>query len=347
MKMLEYIIAHFCKNSKFINDVDGLLSYLNVKQMNDEEKAKVLLEVYRYNNTIRSNLKTENQKLQQAMLSQKENIGYRKTPTFEDEEQFELKKPKHCVVDVSNYISEIRKISSLDELKAIIPNHDANNNLEIAYSIILKLAEEMIEIKKMLYADRNSIDATTKKYFEDEIYILQSKIDFIKDLIKTDEVEVETNTEVFNDVVFLSTKRGNVCVYQDLKDIPTEQYDSFVMLLDSIRNGKFTNLRAFANNGVLKDLREVKYGQSRIVFKQVASNCYVIVSMFIKKVDKDAYYQSNLANRHDLLIQNFDKILLLVNSSEEYLEENRDILDDVYSILKKRDKTKKIGDINE
>lgn len=344
--MLEYIIKHFCRDSRYINDVDRLLNYLDSKNMDNEEKASILLEVYNYNLKVLSKMKEENKKLKQINAVESLTIESKDLPLIEDEVISMHNKPSTIKIDVSKYISKIKETINMDDLVDILPGDDVDNSKDIINVIVLKLVEDIIDIKKMLYQERNSIDASTKEYFENEVEKLQSKVDYIREITNYKDCDVVENTESVNDLVFLSTNRGNVCVYQDLKDIPSELYDSFITLLDSIRTGKFTNLRVFNNNDSLKDLREVKYGKARVIFKQITSNCYVVMHMFIKKVNKDAYYHSSIVNRNELFLQNVDKMTLLANSSEEYLEENRMIMDDIYKILGNKSKVKKVGDIN-
>ena len=344
--MFEYIINHFCLDSRYINDIDGLINYLNQEGLSDEEKANILLEVYNYNLKILSKIKEENKKLKQISAVESIVVESKQLPQIENETIIVHKKLNITNIDVSNYISKIKKIDNLDELISILPDEKIENSKDIINIIILKLVEDVVDIKKMLYQERNKIDISTKEYFENEIEKLQLKIKYIRNITNSKDCEINEEKEETNDLVFLTTNRGNPCVYQDLKDIPSEQYDTFVVLLDSIINGKFTNLRTFNNNDSLRDLREVKYGQSRIIFRQLASNCYAIIYMFIKKVDKDAYYHSSIANRNDLFMQSVDEMTLLANTSEDYLEENRMILSDIYETLNSKNKVKKVGDIN-
>lgn len=344
--MLKDITDRFCNGSKFINNIDKLNTYLDSKKMTDEEKANILLEVYNYNLKVLSKIKEENKKLKQVSSVESLIIESKELPIIEDAPIPEGKKLSIHNVDVSSYMSKINEADSIDDLTAVISSYDIEKNTDTINVIILKLTEDIIDIKKMLYHERKSIDSDTKDYFENAIGKLQSKVDFFRNLNKHINNNLIEKEDSFNELVFLSTNCGNVCIYQDLKDIPSEQYDIFLTLLDSIRTGKFTNLRTFNNNNALKDLREVKYGPARIVFRQIASNCYAIIYMFVKKVNKDAYYHLSIANRHDLFLQNVDNMTMLANTSEDYLEENRMILEDVRQILSEKNKVKKIGDIN-
>ena len=344
--MLEYIIKHFCIDSRYINDIDSLIDYLDEKKLTDEEKANILLEVYNYNLKMLSIIKEENKKLKQISAVESLTIESKELPLIKDDITVVHTKPNTNDIDVSNYILKIKQADNIDDLNAILPGNETINSNNIINVIILKLVDDIVDIKKMLHQERNNIDISTKKYFEESLKKLQQKINYIRKLTSSNENDVVEDTMLVNDLVFLSTNMGNVCVYQDLKDIPSEQYEAFILLLDSIKTGKFTNLRVFNNNDNLRDLREVKYGQARVIFRQITSNCYVIIQMFIKKVAKDAYYHSSLTNRNDLFLQNVDKMTILANTSDDYLEENRMIMEDLYKVLGSKNKIKKVGDIN-
>ena len=68
--------------------------------------------------------------------------------------------------------------------------------------------------------------------------------------------------------------------------------------------------------------------------------------MFIKKTQVDAAYQAALKNKYDLFKENYSVISNLM-FNDEYLEENRKVLDSLLSTLEKDTKVKKLGGIDE
>lgn len=337
--MLEQIISKFCNASKFINDLEGLTKYLD--NLNFDERNKVLVEVFAYNSKMYSLILEENKKLEKIIDRINITKERKEIPTIEKEKIENNKRTDILKTDVNAYVTRIKKCEKLEQLKDIISNDSSTNTI-----IILKLVEEIFDIKKMLYQDRHSIDKETKLYFNNEIEKLQIKVEYLKQITnKNIKKEEEKKQEDENQMIFLKTNYGNVCAYSDLKEIPVDYYDLFYILLESIRSGNFKNLKVLAGDGPLVGLSEVKLNNTRIVFDCIGKNYYVILAIFIKKVDSDAAYRAYLMNRKDLYESNKKMIINAINNLD-YLEENRRISDKVYSLLKK-EKIKKRGVISE
>lgn len=340
--MLEVIINKFCNNSKFINDFDGIFKYLDDSNLSYEEKSDVLEEIFSYNSEMYSLILEENKKLEKIVTRINTTKERKEIPVIENTVSNNNEKIEPLKIDVSNYLMRVKNCDKLEELKSVISTKTTINS-----TIILKLVEDMFDIKKMLYQERNNIDAETKRYFENEAEKLRIKIEYIKQItnkIQTniDDIKVDNG----NELVFLKTNYGNVCLYSDLKDIPVDYYDTFYGLLESICSGNFKNLKVLTGDGPLAGVSEVKDNQARVVFNPVGKNMYIILAMFIKKVNTDAGYRAYVINRKDLFEENKNIILDSINNLE-YLEENRQIKNKIYSILNKEDKVKKRGEIND
>lgn len=344
--MLDYIIEHFRNDSQFINDFDALNDYLVNLDISLEDKNAILREVFEYNNKMYSIICEDNKKLEKIVRTGQE-LKIKEIPAEVNEVKKVPTKPiVPLKIDVSFYIQRVKNCDDLSLLEGLLPDKKDEDYYEIIYSLIIKLYEEVYEIKKSLYQERNTIDLDTSKYFKNEIDKSLIKIEYIKELMKSDTKNVVTEKSE-NNLIFLKTNYGNVCVFNDLKDIPTEYYEQFHELLESICNGTFKNFKTFANNGQLKGMSEVKGDGTRIIFDRINNNTYVIIYMFMKRTDKNASYHASLQNRNDLYKQNYDEMRDLLQNNDQYLEENRSIKEKLYNILTKPNKVKKLGGINE
>ncbi|MBE6151757.1 MAG: hypothetical protein E7165_00370 [Firmicutes bacterium] len=340
--MLEYIIEKFRKNSKFINDLDGVENYLNSVDMTFEEKNKILIQIYEYNSKIYSMLRDDNRRLEKIISTRQSSNSKKELPKISNVKSNCHKAIVPLTIDVKSYIRSIKDCKSLCDIEKILPDKESENYFDVIYTIILKLYEEVMEIKKLLHQDGKDSDLETRNFFENEIELIMIKINYIKQIMKEEVKTVET-VKSNNEIVFLKTNYGNVCAFSDLKDIPTEYYDSFYELLESICDGSFKNFKTFTNNVMLKGLSEVRGEQTRIIFDRVSNNVYVIIYMFVKKTDKNASYQASLQNRNDLYTSNRDEIRELANNPE-YLEENINLKAKLYETLK--GKIRKRGSIS-
>lgn len=342
--MLEYIIENYRNDSQFINDFDALEKYLKDLKVSTSEKNKILREVFEYNSRIYSIICEENKRLEKIISSRQSSKTKKEIPTMTHIKTESLQQVQSLDIDVSAYVQRIKSCKELNEIDQILPDKKTSNCCAIYYTVLLKLYEEVIDIKRMVYQERNSIDTETSNYFKNEIDLIMFKINYIKQFLKRDVKKIEPAKKE-NELIFLKTNYGNVCALSDLKDIPQEYYDQIYELLESICDGSLKNFKTFTNNESLKGLSEVKGDSTRIIVDRVANNVYIVLYMFVKKTDKNASYKASLQNRNDLYKLNYDEIKKLVDSPD-YLEENRTIKEKLYRTLTKENKVKKLGGIN-
>ena len=79
-------------------------------------------------------------------------------------------------------------------------------------------------------------------------------------------------------------------------------------MLLSIKNGTFKNLKTFKANERLNGLLEVKEFKTRIIFRRLTNNCYIILGMFMKKTDKDMGYLRFLNKRQEQFYKTKDQL---------------------------------------
>ena len=72
--------------------------------------------------------------------------------------------------------------------------------------------------------------------------------------------------------------------------------------------------------------------QSRIIFKRVDRNIFVIIDAFTKKCDSDSIYLVNLENKISEFYQQKEQILELIKS-EQYLKEQKKEMEYVLEFL--------------
>lgn len=343
--MFEYILEHFCVNSKFINDIDGVIEYLNSLEVTSEEKIQILKDVSSYNEKMRSLMIKENKELEKIISnctasSTGKELEVPKEATLKKEDIMTLE------IDAKRYVSRIINSKSYDEIKDILPLKGSLNYNHIINVIILGLYEEVVEYKKLLVADRRSMSEKEIEDIKSEISYLLLKINFLKKLNQKTIIISEDDGMDVNDLLFLKTSSGNYSVFSDLKEIAIDHYNLFHTLLTDMANGRFRGLKRFSDNNAIQGMMEVKYNQARITFIPMSKDKYVILDMFIKKTQVDAAYQAALKNKYDLFKENYSVISNLM-FNDEYLEENRKVLDGLLSTLEKDTKVKKLGGIDE
>lgn len=343
--MFEYILEHFCVDSKFINDIDGVIEYLNSLEVSSEEKIGILKDISSYNEKMRSLMIKENKELEK-IISNCTASSTGKELEIPKEESAKKEDIITLEIDAKRYINRIIGSKSYDEIRDILPLKGSLNYNHIINVIILGLYEEVVEYKKLLVMDRNNMSEKEIDDVKLEINYLLLKINFLKKLNQKTLIVIENDSREVNDLLFLKTSSGNYSVFSDLKEIAIDHYNLFHTLLTEMTNGRFRNLKRFNDNNAIQGMTEVRYNQARITFIPMTKDKYVILDMFIKKTQVDAAYQAALKNKYDLFKENYSVISNLM-FNDEYLEENRKVLDSLLSTLEKDTKVKKLGGFDE
>lgn len=343
--MFEYILEHFCVDSKFINDIDGVIEYLKFLEVSNEEKIEILKDISSYNEKMRSLMIKENKELEK-IISNCTASSTGKELEMPKEEPTKKEDIITLEIDAKRYINRIIGSKSYDEIRDILPLKSSLNYNHIINVIILGLYEEVVEYKKLLVMDRSDMSEKEIDDVKLEINYLLLKINFLKKLNQKTSIVIENDSREVNDLLFLKTSSGNYSVFSDLKEIAIDHYNLFHTLLTEMTNGRFRNLKRFNDNNAIQGMMEVRYNQARITFIPMSKDKYVILDMFIKKTQVDAAYQAALKNKYDLFKENYSVISNLM-FNDEYLEENRKVLDSLLSTLEKDTKVKKLGGFDE
>lgn len=236
--------------------------------------------------------------------------------------------------DEINYY--LRNYRQLDEnfkdadIKSILPRKKHPRYKDILLRLSLESVKEIKEVNEIL---RNEdISADEKILCEGIIETEKRKIDFIKSrLIKSDKEEKDEQEEK-NNIILAPTATGNIRLIDELEHIPNDYYAGFKELIDSIIDGTFKNVKAFASNSELSGLTEVKGFKIRVAFARIDTNTYALVSAFIKKSDNDKLYRETLIRKAREYYRLEDSIKQNL-SNPEFLEENEKSIQQLFNIL--------------
>ena len=99
-------------------------------------------------------------------------------------------------------------------------------------------------------------------------------------------------------------------IERDLKTVPEEYYDKIKELLLQKRYGltKKTNDKQLINNEKLKQFRELKEDQIRIIYRNSYNNSIIILGVGVKKSDVDRNLYDRLAKRNNFVNDNTLKL---------------------------------------
>lgn len=319
-------------------DIGTLLNMLNESTLDIENKITIVNKAHLYNLSVIKLVLKENADLK--------NNNYEKvdiTPNYPSEVIKENAPNKTIKINVQNIYQNIKSMTSYEEIcmylkKTINPD----KYIDTINCLIAHLIEEKVAIKKL----QNEEYLKTKQIahtFDDDY----SKIDFLLNILYKLQYEPNVTDESKNKLIYLMTDCNNISIVNDLKSIPIEYYDSFYRLLSSIQNGNFKNFKRIGTKSdtFKNSLMEVKEHQTRIVFSQIDAHTYIILTLFLKKVDTSSDYKANLRNADSLYSKMKEQIFSeLSDNYLEFLDINDNITKNLFNKLLTKDKG---GDICE
>ena len=146
------------------------------------------------------------------------------------------------------------------------------------------------------------------------------------------EEEQTTIMEHKNRIVLVPTINGNIRIIDELEHIPSEYYDSFLELINSIINGTFKNVKTFTSNPQLTGVSEVKGFKTRVVFSRLDKNTYGLITAFVKKTDTDKLYKETLTRKVTHFRENESKLKERIKDSE-FMELNDLYIEELFNLI--------------
>ncbi len=282
------------------------------------EKLALIKANYRTARELEAKIKTQNITKQTPDLAEEYIIPEYDSPNKSPKINSKLIKTANelSLLDTSTYSDE----ELMAKLKEYLKCLEFSN-----WELRLKLYEEIVSYQEMFIEAQSKEDLIELKTGIKELY---RKINLLKDL--EEEQELLETASSNNNIFFLMSSRGNIYFLENIrKSVPKEYYNVFLILLESIKNGKFIGLKK------LNDLSyfEVKLFKVRITFAKLSNNSYIIIDGFMKKEYTSNYYKSMLANKNKQYLEMKDKYLNSI-SKEEFITIHNNYYNDIIDYLK-------------
>ena len=225
--------------------------------------------------------------------------------------------------EVNYYFSSLNKLTRsnlTEEFESVLPSRKNYRYKDILYRLKAGIIRNIKEIKDCI--SEEGLTEETAKEFKDDLELEREKIRLLNEVINAKEEEkLSEDNEKSNTLIFSLTTGGNIRVLEEIEGITPEYYDQFYVLLQSIKDGTFKNIRKFNNNKDITGLSEVRLNQARIIFDHLDKNSYAIITAFVKKTNNDRYYQTAIRQKAcDYYAQ---KEMIIKNlSNPEFLEQH-------------------------
>lgn len=294
--------------------VDEILSFLDAKRISADKKRE------------------EIKKLRSAIESTK----IVKRDTFEDVISENNIDVVECDDDfnkeVEFYLSDFidLKVYDKESIEDVLPSRSNYHYERIVLRIMAEITHDIKDIREIIISD-SVMDKDDLEEYKEELLSLTNKRDTLREILLYEEDEIDNNKQ--NTLIFLPIKgTEEFRIFDELKSIPQEEYEGFLELFESIKNGTFKNIRRFTNNKSLNGAIEVKGHQIRVVFQRLSKDCYGIVSMFMKKTQNNNEYRSTLINRYTEF-KSMEKELKEKIKDQDFILKNNQLEEKLFAIL--------------
>ncbi len=228
---------------------------------------------------------------------------------------------------ISNLVESSKDyIDDFETYKQSLPVYDQNiyDEIEykkICYDFLSKIQQEIYDtvalIKEEDFYFDNDVKIDVLKEYKKKFKLYKKCRDFFDDQIKNikEENYLEEKEEFIDETVvktnFLFAMSNDMSyIERDLKTVPEEYYDKIKELLLQKRYGltKKTNDKQLINNEKLKQFRELKEDQIRIIYRNSYNNSIIILGVGVKKSDVDRNLYDRLAKRNNFVNDNTLKL---------------------------------------
>lgn len=234
--------------------------------------------------------------------------------------------------ELTFYLDNYKKLDdqfTYEDVIDTIPSKDNYYYEDIINRLIAESYKEIKDINELLLEDSN---LTKKELLELKALIdkEKTKINYLRKSMKEEEKII--TKEHKNKIVLVPTIGGNIRVIDELEHIPSDYYESFLELINSIINSKFKNVKTLNSNPQLMGVSEVKAFKTRVVFQRIDKNTYALITAFIKKSDTDKLYKESLVRKVSHFKEN-EQLLKNLIKDEKFMEENDKYVEELFNIL--------------
>lgn len=247
-------------------------------------------------------------------------------------------KEPYCDIDFEEemeyYLTDyksLREDNLEEDLLSILPSKKTYRYKDIILRLIAESLKEIKEVNELI--SRDNFNNEELADLRSVILLEKKKISILKEHLKHKD-EVETEEEINNEIILVPSLTGNVKLIEDLEHIHPSNYEAFLELVESIKNGTFKGVKRFTNNVRFAGISEVRGFQVRIAFARIGKNKYALITAFTKKCDNDKGYRDSLTQKlSDYRLQ--EEKLKALADNEEFLRENELNVERLYNLLGK------------
>lgn len=241
------------------------------------------------------------------------------------------------------YYESVRLLQDEQDILNALPQPEYENFFPLIRGVIKKLENELKENQEELASE---LDPKMKEYIQDEIDIIQFKINVCINLLQKgledEKIEEEALSTPKKNIIFATTESGNICIENDMKTIPEEFYTSVERLLLRLQEGVVEDNGQKAKSFTTIDkkmvgIHEIKEFKIRLFYKNLSPDTVYVLMVRMKKSDNDRLDREEIINRTSQRNKQYERLKKEVKDpmkKEELIQEHKKTLDRLLGNIK-------------
>lgn len=233
------------------------------------------------------------------------------------------------------YYESIRLLQKEQDILNALPQPEYENFFPLISGIIKMLETELKENQQEL---ANELDPEMKEYMQDEIKLIQFKINVCSNLwqkgLEDEKIEEEALSTPKKNIIFATTDSGNICIENDLKDIPEEYLqsveDSLRQLQEGFTEENIEKGKSMSNNAKLSKVHELKPFKIRIFYKILSQDTVYVLMIKMKKSNNALRDRREIEERVEQSTKQYERLKKEIKDpkkKEELIGQNKELLD--------------------
>lgn len=237
--------------------------------------------------------------------------------------------------DVSMQVELLSYCNCLEDLEVFMPKKDDPNYENIINAMLFEIRRQLVakelEIRQDQFNHAPILEEKTKALVK-----LEKMQDFLYDYMEDQIMETQEETIEMPKLFYTTTPAGNICLLNDLKEIPRENYDDFLTLFASVHMGKLRRIKTIDRSGkkFQNSFCQVRLNYARMTLHIMKNNCIVLSSAFLKHAQRSSIF----SNRFKSIDANYSRQKDYIEKHIEdpqFIEKQEQVTSQVYKLLRK------------
>lgn len=235
------------------------------------------------------------------------------------------------------YYESIKLLQYEEDIIVALPQPEFDNFFPIIKGIIELLEKEIFEVEQEL-KEISSLESEMLEYIKEELKILLFKKTICITLLEKGQedktIEEEAQKTPNKNIIFATTESGNICIENDLKNIPEEYYyeveDSLRKLQEGFLETNIEKGKQLKSTNKIVGLHEIIHFKVRVTYRILSNDTIYVLMAKMKKSTWDARDRKETIDRATQRNKQYKRLKKEIKDpikKEELIQEHKKTLD--------------------